>query len=117
MIDFTGCKVLVNSYEGADFKRRRRMDGKIEYREKTTPQNRSCGVLNVTHVQDDLCRMMPPRIGSQSVWQETGRSWHHAIVFSPSSPLPSRCARVRHATEDAPATAMSGVRPMPPVLS
>lgn len=50
MIDFTGCKVLVNSYEGADFKRRRRMDGKTKYREKTTPQNRSCGVLNVTHV-------------------------------------------------------------------
>lgn len=37
MIDFTGCKVLVNSYEGADFKRRRRMNGKIEYREKKDP--------------------------------------------------------------------------------
>lgn len=118
MIDFTGCKVLVNSYEGADFKRRRRMDGKTEYREKTTPQNRSCGVLNVTHVPDDLCRMMPPRIiGSQRVRRETGSSRHHTSEISPSSPLPSRCARVRHATEDAPATAMSGARPMPPVLS
>lgn len=74
MIDFTGCKVLVNSYEGADFKRRRRMNGKIEYREKKTPQNRICGVLRITHVPDDLCRMLPPRIGLQRVRRETGRS-------------------------------------------
>ena len=51
MIDFTDCKGLVNSYEEADFKRRQRMDGKIEYRGKKTPQNQICGVLLVTHVK------------------------------------------------------------------
>lgn len=29
MIDFTGCKVLVNSYEGADFKRKIIYDGDV----------------------------------------------------------------------------------------
>ena len=63
MIDFTGCKVLVNSYEGADFKRKIIYDGDVymlkfgqklesDEHKKTTPQNRSCGVLNVTHVQE-----------------------------------------------------------------
>lgn len=56
-----------------------------------TPQNRSCGVLNVTHVPDDLCRMMPPKIGSQRVRRETGRSRHHAIVFSITAPYCSWC--------------------------
>lgn len=35
---------------------------------------------------DDLCRMMPPKIGSQRVRRETGRSRHHAIVFSITAP-------------------------------
>lgn len=54
--------------------------------EKTTPQIRFCGVVHVTHVPDDLYRMMPPKIGSQRVRRETGRSRHHAIVFSITAP-------------------------------
>lgn len=55
--------------------------------EKTTPQIRFCGVVHVTHVPDDLCLMMPPKIGSQLVRRETGRSpRHHAIVFSITAP-------------------------------
>ena len=70
MIDFTGCKVLVNSYEGADFKRKIIYDGdvymlkfgqKLESDEhKNDPAESLLRGLECHPCPRDLCRMMPP---------------------------------------------------------